>query len=123
MSITTYWLPLPMHALAQFAIERTSVMVHADLWHKVATKHPESLSVVELHLDATITTPDYIGQAPQHFENIEFIKRTPGGPLLVAIKIKNKRGFCIRPIVASAYVIELAKLANRLNNRTVRRLK
>ena len=119
----TVWLKLPAYVVERYQLSRDSVMVHADLWKKIATKHPESLSAAELHLEAAITEPDYVGQAPQHFENIEMIRRTPAGPLLVAIKIRNKKGFEVRPLVASVYLIEQRKLANRLENRTVVRVK
>lgn len=122
----TYKLPLPstsITAALRIKLAATKVMVHAKLWDKIQQKHPESLSAAELHLNQAITAPDFIGQAPHHFENIEFIKRTPAGPLLVAIKIRDKQGNEIRPLVASTYLISTVKLATRLKNKTVVRTK
>jgi hypothetical protein len=112
----TYKLSLPLDKISKslgIQLTRAKVTVHTDLWAKTKKIHPESFHSAELHLNHAITTPDYIGQAPHHFENIEFIKRTPAGPLLVAIKIRDKQGNEIRPLVTSTYLISASKLVTQ----------
>ncbi len=122
-NLPTEWVTLHASIVAGYDLERSSVMIHSALWRKIAKKHLESLSVALLHLKEAIASPHFVGQAPHHFENIEIIRRTPAGPLLVAIKIRNPRGFLVRPLVASAYLIEQIKVGNRLKNNTVMRVR
>ncbi len=112
-----------INRLLGLTVESARVRVHAPLWGKVAAKHPESLGVVELYLTKALTDPDFIGQAPHHFHNIELIKRTPAGPLLVAVKVRDAKGCYCRPLVASAYLINASTLQNRLAKRTLHRVR
>lgn len=106
------------------ALDHDAVRIHGPLWKKISRKHPESLSAVRESLAAAIVTPDYIGQAPQHFYNIELVLlRGVQDPLLVAIKIRDERGFYCHPLIASAYLIKPLKLRNRIQARTLQKLK
>lgn len=104
-------------------IEYTEVTVHSVIWRKISKKHPESLSAVSVHLNDAIMNPDFVGQAHTHHYNIEMIKRTPAGPLLVAIKIRDSRAFYCEPLVASAYLIDTSDIHARLKKGTIKRFK
>jgi phosphoribosylglycinamide formyltransferase-1 len=105
-------------------IDHDAVRIHGPLWKKIAHKHPESLSVVEHYLHQAITSPNYVGQAAHHFANIELVLlRGTQDPLLVAIKIRDARGFYCFPLIASAYLIKPITVRNRIQSRTLHRLK
>ncbi len=118
---------LPREALNRqlgLSLDHDAVRIHGPLWKKISRKHPESLSAVRESLHTAIVAPDYIGQAPQHFYNIELVLlRGAEDPLLVAIKIRDERGFYCFPLIASAYLIKPLKLRNRIQARTLQRLK
>ena len=113
----------PPELLLNFAIKRREVKIDSWIWRKIADKHPESESAAFLYISETITNPDYCGQGTRHFENIELIKRLPGAPLLVAIKVRDKKGRSISPFVASVYLIEAPKIQSRVKNGHLIRIK
>lgn len=112
-----------INGLLGLDLEHDAVKVHKLLWKKIALKHPESLSVVEAYLDQALCKPEYVGQGPNHFNNIEVIVRTPAGALLVAVKIRDDKSFYCQPIIASAYLINQVTLWNRMKNGTLKKLK
>ena len=112
-----------INRLMDLHLSHAQVRIHDRLWIKLQRKHPEALVVAQLHLDAALCAPDYVGQAPHHFYNLELIKRTPGGLLLVAVKIRDDRGAYCRPIIASTYLIGQDTLHNRIANGTLKRFR
>jgi hypothetical protein len=104
-------------------IEHSEVTVHSVIWRKISKKHPESLSAVSVYLNDTITNPDFVGQSHMHHYNIELIKRTTAGPLLVAVKIRDDRAFYCEPLVASAYLIDAIDVHSRQTKGTIKRFK
>lgn len=112
-----------INQLLQLKMEHDFVHIHPPLWRKLRHKHPESLEAVQKHLVQTITQPDYVGQGPHHFANIEMILRVPGVPLLVAVKIRSDRGVYREPLVVSAYLIKPATVQHRLRQGTLQNFK
>lgn len=77
-------------------------------------RHPADFELCRRYVSQIVSTPDYIGQAPDQADGFELIGEVPqeGAIILVAIKLRTDRAG--RYIVASTYPIDRNKLERRL---------
>ncbi len=89
---------------------RLSRMAHRHM----AEDHPDDYATCIAALPAAIAAPTYIGQAPHHGRNIEFVKRVrgvKGWMVLVAIGLEPDERGDYR--VRSAYLVTEATVEHR----------
>ncbi|WP_148213395.1 PBECR2 nuclease fold domain-containing protein [Rhodospirillum centenum] len=106
--------PLDLGKLPSGIVNRTlgtdldSAPVHmSGLAHRhAAEKHPGDYPLCLPHLRDAVRDPTFIGQAPKHRDNIELIRRIPGGGgsgVLVAVSVETDAAGRYR--VRSFYVV------------------
>lgn len=110
--------PLPVEMINRTLgteLEAGEVRVSSKAHKHIAEDHAEDYEVVLENIEATITTPTFLGQAPHHARNIELVRRVrlEGrlGYVLVAVGLEPDDHGSYR--VCSAYLIKPDQVESR----------